>query len=414
MKNTQKFTFLFFSIFLAFYSCGNGSTDSVDAEAEATVGNTTGVTNTEVKIGTFAPMTGPAALWGNLAKGADAYFKMINEEGGINGRMIKHIIKDDGYDPSKTVPAVRELVQRDEIFAFVGGIGTATSMAVEDYIVENEIPWLSVLSGASHFSIPAKKNVFDFMPYYIDEAVIQAKYAVDDLKATKIAIIYQNDDLGKSGLVGAKSYLKEKNLAFVAEVPVEITDTDLSSHVAKLKESGAEAVLLWTLPRQSVITVTNATVTNFKPQWIASFILSDQALMHQLTKGAWEGVVYGTFGESPYSLDIPKVAKYKAALAKYYPDTRWGAFSLMGFLYVEPFLEALKNAGKELTRERLVAEMENLKDFKTTGMNITYGPNNRQPFRSMRLLKCTGPETFEEMSGEIVSDGDIEALANEL
>ena len=177
----------------------------------------------------------------------DAYFKMINEEGGINGRTINFVMKDDAYDPSRTVPAVRELVQRNEVFAFVGGIGTAPCMSVLDYIVEENIPWISPITGATHWSIPLKPNVFSVLPYYIDEGVIQAKYAIDSLGASKIGIIYQNDDVGKSALVGAKSVLNEKNMDFVSEVPVEVTDSDLTSHIARLKESGAEVVLLWTI-----------------------------------------------------------------------------------------------------------------------------------------------------------------------
>ncbi len=417
MKSLKRTTLFLFCIALAFWSCGGDTAASGGVASDtstAAAGNATGVTDTEVKIGSFGPLTGPAALWGNIMKGMDAYFKMINEEGGINGRQINFVMKDDAYDPSRTVPAVRELVQRDEVFAFVGGIGTAPCMSVQDYIVEENIPWVSPITGATHWSIPMKKNVFSVLPYYIDEAIIQAKYAVENLKSEKIGIIYQNDDVGKSALIGAKSYLDEKGIQFTAEVPVEITDTDLSSHVAKLKDSGADIVLLWTLPRQGVITVTNANVTNFKPQWIASFILSDQALMHGLTKGAWEGVIYGAFAEAPYNYDNPTIVKYKETLAKYYPDTRWGVFPFAGFLYAEPFVEALRNMGKDVTREGLITAMENIKDFKILGLNITYGKDNRQALRAMRLLKCTGAETYENMSDLIVSDSDIEALAAEL
>ena len=331
------------------WSCGGNNTSTT---TESDTGNTTGTTDTEIKIGSFGPLTGPAALWGNIMKGMDAYFKMINEEGGINGRQITFIMKDDAYDPSRTVPGVRSLVQRDEVFAFVGGIGTAPCMSVMDYIVEENIPWISPITGATHWSIPLKNNIFSVLPYYIDEAIIQTQYAIEKLGAQKIGIIYQNDDVGKSALVGARSVLKTKGMDFVAEVPVEITDTDLNSHIARLKDSGADVVLLWTLPRQGVITVTSANVIGYKPQWIASFILSDMALMHDLTKGAWKGVIFGTFATPPYDYTNKKIVKYKAALAKYYPDVRWGVFSFAGFMYGEPFIEGLKRCGKDLTRKK--------------------------------------------------------------
>ena len=406
---------LSFSLFLALiiYACG-GSAASGESDASEATGNTTGVTDTEIKVGSFGPLTGPAALWGNIMKGMDAYFKMINDEGGINGRKISFIMKDDAYDPSRTVPAVREIVQKDEVFAFVGGIGTAPCMSVLDYIVEEDIPWISPITGATHWSIPPKKNVFSVLPYYIDEGLIQAKYAVDQLGSSKIGIIYQNDDVGKSALVGAKSYMKEKGIDFVAEVPVEITDTDLSSHVARLKDSGADVVLLWTLPRQGVITVTNAKVINYQPQFIASFILSDMALMHDLTKGAWEGVIYGSFATPPYDYSNAEIVKYKEAMAKYYPEVRWGVFPFAGFLYSKPFGEALKKMGKDVTRENLIAAMENMKNLDIIGLELTFGPNDRQGARAMQLLKCVGREEYEVISDFIESDSDIEALAHEL
>lgn len=393
------------------WSCG-GSGDTNTSAAPA--GNTTGVTDTEIKIGSFGPLTGPAALWGNIMKGMDAYFKMVNDEGGINGRKINFVMKDDAYDPSRTVPGVRELVQRDEVFAFVGGIGTAPCMSVMDYLVEEDIPWISPISGGTHWSIPLKKNIFSVLPYYIDEAVIQTKYAIETMGTDKIGIIYQNDDVGKSALVGARSVLKANGIDFVAEVPVEITDTDLNSHIARLKDSGAETVLLWTLPRQGVITVTSANVIGYKPQWIASFILSDMALMHDLTKGQWEGVIFGSFATPPYDYSNEKIVKYKNALAKYYPDVRWGVFSFAGFMYGEPFIEGLKRAGKDVTRENLIAAMNSIDAYDLIGTTLSFSEDNHQGLRSMQLLKCVGAEEYETVSELITSTSDINSLVAEL
>ncbi|HMQ07475.1 MAG TPA: ABC transporter substrate-binding protein, partial [Saprospiraceae bacterium] len=137
-------------LFISLNSCKTSGPD----------GDSTGVTDDEIVIGSWGPMTGPAALWGNVVKGIDSYFKLINDEGGIHGRKIKFIYKDDAYDPSKTVPAVRELVQRDEVFAVVGGIGTATNMAVKDFLSENGIPWITPMSGAAAFTHPPSDNIY--------------------------------------------------------------------------------------------------------------------------------------------------------------------------------------------------------------------------------------------------------------
>ena len=411
MKRYTATLLYLLSICLLCWTCSGGENTDSDSSS---VGNSTGVSDTEIIVGSFGPLTGPAALWGNIMKGIDAHFKLINDNGGINGRKIKFIMKDDAYDPSRTVPAVREMVQRDEVFAFVGGIGTAPCMSVMEYIIEEQIPWAPPITGATHWTIPLKKNIFSLLPYYIDEGIIQTKYALDSLGTQKIGIIYQNDDVGKSALVGAKSVLKERNLDFVSAVPVEITDTDLSSHVARLKDAGSEIVLLWTLPRQAVITVTNAKVINFEPQYIASFILSDMGLMHSLTKGAWEGVIFGSIATPPYQYDNPSVAKFKAAFAQYYPEDRWGVFPYGGFLYAQPFIDALTNLGKDVTREGLIAELEKLNDYDLHGLTIDYSPTNHQATRSMQLMKCTGPEEYELVSDYIDSKSDIEALAKEL
>lgn len=411
MKRYTTSLLYLLSICLLCWTCGGG--DNTDSDSSS-VGNSTGVSDTEIIVGSFGPLTGPAALWGNIMKGIDAHFKLINDKGGINGRKIKFIMKDDAYDPSRTVPAVREMVQRDEIFALVGGIGTAPCMSVMEYIVEEQIPWVPPITGATHWTIPIKKNIFSLLPYYIDEGIIQTKYALDSLGTQKIGIIYQNDDVGKSALVGAKSVLKERNLDFVSEVPVEITDTDLSSHVARLKDAGSEVVLLWTLPRQAVITVTNAKVINFEPQYIASFILSDMGLMHSLTKGAWEGVIFGSIATPPYQYDNPTIAKFKTAFAKYYPEDRWGVFPFGGFLYAQPFIDALTNLGPEVTREGLLTELEKLNNYDLHGLTINYGPSNHQATRSMQLMRCKGPEEYELVSDYIDSKSDIQALVKEL
>jgi ABC-type branched-subunit amino acid transport system substrate-binding protein len=397
-------TLLALCVFIAF-SCKNStSTDSS--------GDATGVTDTEVTIGAWGPMTGPAALWGTIVKGTDAYFKMINEEGGINGRKINFIFKDDAYDPSRTVPAVRELVQRDEIFAVAGGIGTATNMAVSGFLEENNVPWISPMTGATHWTHPTKENIFTSFPLYFDEGEIMANYAINDLDIKNIGIIYQNDDFGKSGLVGAKNILKKNNLDFVAELPVEIADTDLSSHVARLKEAGAEAVLLWVLPRQAAIILGSSAVVDFNPEFMATLALSDLTLMHDITKGAWEGVYFTYVGETMFNDEShPMMMKYKEAFAKYYPDDRWGTFSAAGFMWIEPMVEGLKRAGKDLTRESFLEAMSTIKNHMTTsGLPITFSKENHLGTRSLCIMKCISGTEAEKVSNLISSESDVSEL----
>ncbi len=410
MKN-QLYILLAF-LFLSFtMGCGGGGEQAADEPT----GTTIGITDSTITVGSWGPLSGPAALWGTITKGMAAYFDLINEEGGINGRKINFIYKDDAYDPSKTVPIVRELVQKEEVFAMVGGIGTAPCMSVVDYLVEENIPWVSPITGATHWSIPLKQNVFGALPYYFDEGEIQAKYAIDSLQATKIGIIYQNDDVGKSGMIGAQNYFDQKGVEFVAAVPVEVTDTDLSSHVAKLKDSGADVVLLWTLPRQAAITLGTAAAANFKPQWIASFILADMPLMYDITKGAWEGVIFGFFGSNIYTMENPRLDDYKAALEKYQEGVRWGIFSYSGFAYAEPFVEALKRAGRDVTRESLIEALESMNNWTggTVG-EISFSAEDHQALRSMFLAKCKSATEMEVLTDYMTGESDINALIAKL
>ena len=372
-----------------------------------------GVTDSTIVIGSWGPLTGPAALWGNLTKAMDAYFKMVNEEGGINGRKIKFVYKDDEYNPSKTAAAVREMAQRDEVFAFVGGIGTAPGMAVKQFIIDNEIPWVSPCSGATHWAYPPSNNIFSTFTLYFDEGEVQVDYIVNELGKKKIGIIYQNDDFGKSGLLSAQHAAQKHGAEIVAEVSTEVVDTDLASHAARLKDSGAEVVLLWVLPTQAKIILSATANIAYRPQWISSSVLSDMALMHNITQGLWEGVTFGYYGIMPTE-DHPMMNKYKAALAKYQPGVPWGAFSASGFQFVEPLAEGLRLAGKDLTRDSFIKAMESIKNFQGTGPVMTFGPNQRQGHRSLFLVKCVSATAYEQLTDFQTATADIQGLINEL
>ena len=156
-----------------------------------------GVTDTEIRIGQYGPQTGPAALWGAVARGTGCFFDMINAEGGIHGRKIKYYLRDDGYMPPRTKAIVKELVEDKGIFALASGVGTATGMAVKKYLHKNKVPWVGPATGSSHWAYPPTKYLWADYPLYFDEAAILAKYAVQTLGKKRIAFFYQNDDYGK-------------------------------------------------------------------------------------------------------------------------------------------------------------------------------------------------------------------------
>lgn len=353
----------------------------------AWAGQTKGVSDTTIKIGQWGPQTGPAALWGAVARGTGVYFKLINAEGGINGRKIEYFMRDDGYQPNKTKAIVKDLYENVGVFGFASGVGTSPGMAVMPYMVKNQIPWVGSASGSTHWAYPPKKTIFAVYPNYPDEAKVLVRYAMDTLGKKKIGFLYQNDDYGKGGLVGAQEEMKKRGLKLVAEVPTEVMDTDLSSHVLKLKQAGADAVILWLLPKQAAITLGTAAKLGYKPQWMASSTLSDAPLMYKITKGLWKGVIFGNFAELPDSKN-PLMIKYHKAQQKYAPKERWGVFFYAGFGFVEPMVEGMKRAGKNLTVDSFVKGMESIKDFQGIFGKVTYGPDRRQGIRQVFIAKC--------------------------
>ncbi len=381
--------------------------------AEPDEGGVRGVTDDTIVIGTWSPLTGPAALWGAVGRGARTYFDMINEEGGIHGRKIEFILKDDAFQPSRTVAAVREMVERDRVFAVVAGVGTASTRAVLDYLTEHEVVMVSPATGATFWAYPTRKYVFAQYTPYLDEAAVLVDYAVNELGKTKIAVIYQNDDFGGSGLVGARLALEKYGLSIVEAVSVEVPDTDLNSHAVRLREAGADAGIMWLTPRHATIIVGAIGRLGYEPQWLVSSVLSDTELLYDLTEGGWAGVIFAAIGQLANS-DHPLTTKYREAAARLAPDERPSEFLFAGFRYSEPLVEGLRRAGRDLTTESLIEALETLDGWEGSGPPITYGPDQRQGTRAMFLARTVEGGTAVKLTDWIESGIDIEAAIREL
>ena len=331
-----------------------------------------GVTDTTIRIGQWGPQTGPAAPWGAVARGTGVYFQMINEEGGINGRKIEYHMFDDGYNPAKTKAGVKELQEGKGMFAWASGVGTACGLAVKDYLMERNIPWVGPAAGSLNWITPPQKYLFAVYPLYYTEAQLLTRYAVKNLGKKKIAIAYQNDDYGKNGVQGAEKELAKHGLKLVAQVPVEQADTDMKPHVMEFKKVDADVVLLWVTPTHAVRIMGTAQAMQFKPQWMSTSTCSDFPLMMNISKGLWKDTIVAFFGEVPEST-APLMLKYKKAFDKYAAKgERWGVFFTAGIGFVEPMVEGLKRAGRDLTRERFVKEMEGIRNFKGIFGRIDY------------------------------------------
>lgn len=366
-----------------------------------------GVTDREIRIGQWGPQTGPAALWGAVARGSGLYFKIINEQGGIHGRTINYFLRDDAYQPPKTKAIAKELVEDKGVFAFACGVGTATGMAVRDYLEKNRVPWVGPAAGSVHWCYPPEKApyLFGTYPLYCDEAFLLVNYAIDKLGKKKIAFFYQNDDYGKVGFIGAQLALERRGMHFAATVSAEPLDTDLSSHCMKLKAAKPDVVIMWVLPKHGAIMLSTAVKLGFKPLWMTTSTLSDYQLMHKITKGLFKGVIFATFGELLGSTH-PLMTTYHEAQKRLEPKERWGIFYYAGILFIEPMVEALKRCGRNLTVDTFVKAMESIKDFQGIGPKMSFGPDKRQGSRSFFLARSTGADTTEKLTGWITSDVD--------
>ncbi len=347
-----------------------------------------GVTDTEIHIGQWGPQTGPAAPWGAVARGTDAYFKMINAEGGIHGRKLVHHYFDDAYNPAKTLAGVKQLQEDIGMFAYVSGVGTAPGLAVKDYLMERKIPWLGPSAGSRHWIQPPNKYLFNSYPLYLGDAQLLCKYGHETMGFKKFAIAYQNDDYGKQGLEGAQKQLDKYGLKLVEQIPVNVADTDMKPHIMKFKKAEAEAVLLFVGPGHVARLIGTGKAMKFNPQWFSTTTCGDHPLMMAITKGLYAGTISAAFGmmdpgaigignkEDTNNPSLPLLAKYKKeAFDKFAAkEERWGMTFTAGIGYVEPFVEALKRVGRDLTREKVVAEMEKIKNFKGIMGNVSYAP----------------------------------------
>ncbi len=348
-----------------------------------------GFDDKEIRVAQWGPQTGPAAPWGSVARGSSILFNLVNEAGGIHGRKIKYFVRDDQYNPSQTKAAVKELVEKHGIFAFVGGVSAAGGLAVKDYLAQNRVIWVGPATSVKEYVFPVNPYLFGVYPLYEDEASLLTKYIVEKLKIKKIGFFYQNDSYGKNGLDGFRQRMNHYKLKAVAEIPVEPTEKDLASQMLKFKNAGAESVILWVNPTTAVIALKTCATIGYKPQWVSSNTLSDYALMHKISGGLWEGVITGAFAEPPDS-NLPQMVKYREAARRMAPDERWGLFYMAGILFAEPFVDALKRVGPKLSTDACLKALNETKDFKGVGPKINWSRTQHQGSDSIMIQKC-GP-----------------------
>jgi branched-chain amino acid transport system substrate-binding protein len=351
-----------------------------------------GVTDKEVVIGVTTPLSGPAALWGTTAQGMKAWADYVNKQGGVNGRKITVIIKDDSYNPAKALANLQDM--KGKVFAVCGLLGTAILNASKDYFAENKIPLVTAYGDVRIWTkLPKDKLKYVFIAYpdYEDEADYITKYAVGKLASEKIAVFYQNDDYGKMALSGVKNGLKAAGKGkLIGSVPYEITERALSTHALKLKETGADTVIVYATPTHGALILKEMAKIGYRPKALTTFTLGDP-IMYKLAGEVWEGTYIALPGNSGVPGADEAADKVAAILLEQNPKLKGREYlALFGAVSMMHLVEGLKNAGKDLTPEALIKGMEKIKDWKPEGIGapVTYAPDRRQGVNASRMSQA--------------------------
>lgn len=343
-----------------------------------------------VRVGAFAPVTGPVPFYLPINHAADAFFKELNKNGGIQGWKVEYTIRDDGYDPAQSLAVTRRLVENDGIFAMVVSNGTATNIAIIPYARSKNLPVIAPSGGSP--KIIAEANMFPLLPDYALSAASSAQYAVEELKKTKIAIVWSNDELGRRAKLGLDLYLKSKNLQTTVDVSFDVAATDLSAQLQRVAASGAEVVLLFGSNAHLASGLRAADRISFKADWFAPFFAADQ-VTYDLAGKLLDGVYFSSW-LLPVDSEKEKIVKYRDVVPKYYPNDKLGVFGLNGWSAASLFtlaFDKLLSSGKELTRENLIAVMNTLDGVSAGAADkVTFEPKDHRGTRQEAIIRAEG------------------------
>jgi len=352
-----------------------------------------GVTDTEVVVGISNPLSGPAALWGATGLGAKAWADYINDKGGVHGRKIKVILRDDGYNPSRAMANLNEM--KGKIFCSTAMLGTAVLHTTKDFFPDNKIPLIAPYMDVRTFEkMPKEKLRWIFVSYpdYMDEAEFLTNHAVKNMGAKKISLFGQNDNYGKMGSEGMHRALAKLSGQAAAgdTVLYDVTERAFSTHAMKLKESGADTLLIYATPSQGALILKEIAKIGYKPKVMTTFTICDTIMYKLAGPDLWEGV-YPCAPGSPSIPGEPEADRVAEILKKYEPKIAGKEFiALYGALSMMQTVEGLKNAGRNLTPESMIKGMEMIRNFRPEGMGapITYGPDRRHGLNASRLTRA--------------------------
>ncbi len=367
--------------------------------AVATTSGTPGVSSTTVTIGSSGPLTGEAAAAAGVLKGADAYFKYVNAKGGVNGRTIDFKYLDDAYVPSQTVQNVRELIQQDNVFALFSVVGTNSNLAIRDYVNSVGVPQVFSAAGATTFGRDYKKYpwTIGYLPPYAEEGALYAKQILaTNAKRAKIAVLYQSDDYGKDLLSGFRRGLGAKARSLIVQtVGYDPTSSDVQSQIAQLKSSGANTLMIFAFGKFAIQSFVYVNKLGWKPQIYVNDVASASSIMALEPAATAEGTISILWGKDPAT---PKfkgdagVALAAKIIKKYVPGGNPSdGFLVAGMAEAFSFVDALKAAGKNLTRKGLMTAVTHMNEannpFLIPGVTVRTTPTFRFPISAVQLQR---------------------------
>src|ERR1700754_157474 len=372
----------------------------------------TGATDTEIKIGNIEAYSGPASAYGMIGKTEEAYFKMINDAGGGNGRKINFVTYDDGYSPPKTVEQTRKLIESDEVLLIFNALGTPTQTAVQKYQNTKKVPQLFVATGASKWNDPKDFPwTMGFQPSYRVEARIFAKYILKEKPNAKVAVFYANDDFGKDYVAGLKDVFGDKaSTLIVAEESYETTEPSIDGHIVKLKGTGADVFVNIATPKFAAQAIKKIAELDWKPMHLMTDVsISIGAVMKPAGLDASEGVLSAGYlkdASDPQWKDDAGMKKFMGLANKYMPGSDISDANLVyGFSAAQTMVQVLKQCGDNLTRENVMKQAASLKNFEPDtllpGVHVTTGPTDFAPIEQLKMMKFKGENW--EFFGDIIS-----------
>lgn len=372
-----------------------------------------GASDSEIKIGNIMPYSGNASAYGVIGRTSEAVMKMVNDNGGLNGRKVNFITYDDGYSPPKAVEMVRKLVEEDKVLIVFNPLGTPSNTAIQRYLNQRKVPQLFVATGASKWGNPRQFPwTMGWQPDYVTEGAIYAKHILATKPDAKIGVLMQNDDYGKDYFNGFKQGLGAANERKIVQLSTyEVTDPTVDSQMIQLKNSGADVFFNITTPKFAAQAIKKAAEIAWKPvHYLNNVSSSFGSVLKPAGIENSQGIMVALYrkdANDPQWASSPDVVAWKAFMAKYMPngDVRDDGHNY-GFCVAHTLLQTLKQAGDNLTRENVMKEAANLKGFESPlllpGIKVNTSPTDFYPIQSVQLARVKG-ESFE-LFGNVLSN----------